>query len=92
MTTYYEPPEGMRTLLTLPDSEWNLNIYAQREGRTYSVIVGVGVGGSFPQGSACLRGSVHDHARKGGSPVLRLPLYASRSGFHRLPCLCRRKG
>ena len=47
MATYYEAPEGMRTLLTLPDSEWNLNIYAQREGRTYSVIVGVGVGGSI---------------------------------------------
>jgi hypothetical protein len=48
MTTYYEAPEGMRTLLTLPGSDSpfaTLDVYAKRNGRTYEVIIGVGMSG-----------------------------------------------
>ena len=46
MATYYEPPEGLRTLTELPDTDWGLNIYAKRERNSWQVIIGVGIGGA----------------------------------------------
>jgi hypothetical protein len=47
MMTYCEPPEGLRTLTELPDTDWGLNIYAKRDRNSWQVIIGVGMDGAI---------------------------------------------